>query len=389
MNDGKMINKTYKKKSILISGYFGFGNCGDEAILEATVSSLKKYIPKVRIAVLSANPKETIKWNQVDSVHRLHLLSIIREMHKADFFISGGGGLLQDITGRGFSVLYYLTLTTLALILRKPAIIFAQGIGPIYNRFNKRLIKWVFNKVELIIVRDEKSKDLLRGFGIKKKEIYVRSDIALLLEKTDLPENIFKKFIDNESKSSDKKKMKVGIVLRRTRVIHKDYLNKVKLFAEVSDNLIQKHDANILFIPFQKHEDLPFIEDIMRSMKEKEAKYLQEEIRPSQMLELISGLSLLIGMRYHSILFAAMGHIPFIAINYDPKVEHLIHSLNLTELLVHPDQITIKNIDNQIKYIKVNRDKIAHLLETGYKSLQKKAQEGFRLLFECIERKKD
>jgi polysaccharide pyruvyl transferase WcaK-like protein len=46
---------------VLISGYFGFDNAGDEAVLEASVRWLQKLIPGIEIAVLSASPAHTQK----------------------------------------------------------------------------------------------------------------------------------------------------------------------------------------------------------------------------------------------------------------------------------------------------------------------------------------
>ncbi|GAH21215.1 unnamed protein product [marine sediment metagenome] len=75
-------------------------------------------------------------------------------MRNVNLFISGGGGLLQDSTGKGWSILYYLGLILAAKIVKVPVMIYAQGIGPINKKFNKLLIKWILNKVDLITVRD-------------------------------------------------------------------------------------------------------------------------------------------------------------------------------------------------------------------------------------------
>jgi len=50
-----------KLKNIMISGYYGFGNCGDEAILLALTQQLSKYVSKEKIIVLSKIPESTEK----------------------------------------------------------------------------------------------------------------------------------------------------------------------------------------------------------------------------------------------------------------------------------------------------------------------------------------
>ena len=55
-------------KLIMISGYYGFGNCGDEAILMAMIQQLSDIVAEERITVLSQNPKKTRLLYGVDSI---------------------------------------------------------------------------------------------------------------------------------------------------------------------------------------------------------------------------------------------------------------------------------------------------------------------------------
>jgi len=91
---------------IVISGYYGFGNAGDEAILEAMVRDLRALAPGARLVVLSADPAATAARCGVEAVPRMHLPSVLGALRGADLFISGGGSLLQDATSWR-SVPYY------------------------------------------------------------------------------------------------------------------------------------------------------------------------------------------------------------------------------------------------------------------------------------------
>ena len=48
-----------KTTQIVLSGYYGFDNIGDEAVLYAILSALRKTIKDVEVTVLSNNPDKT------------------------------------------------------------------------------------------------------------------------------------------------------------------------------------------------------------------------------------------------------------------------------------------------------------------------------------------
>ena len=91
----------------MISGYYGFGNAGDEAILASMIQQFRQEIPDVEIIVLTENPDKTHKEHGVETIQRSNFWRIFKVMGQVDLFISGGGGLIQDTTGFN-TVLFYL-----------------------------------------------------------------------------------------------------------------------------------------------------------------------------------------------------------------------------------------------------------------------------------------
>lgn len=366
---------------IMISGYYGFKNIGDEAILASMVKNIKTKIPKAEIIVLTQNPLETSSNFQVKTINRMHWVEILKCFVHTDIFISGGGGLLQDSTGRGWSIFYYLVLILVAKIYRIPVMIYAQGIGPVNRKFNKMLIKWILNKIDLITVRDKQSKELLKKLEVKNSLVHINADPSFLLEKKNIDAvlvNIprLKKIIYGNNQPL------VGISVRNYKESSEGFKNK---FARIADNLIREQKAKIIFIPFNAREDLSLSVEIMELMENKEQVYiLKKQFKPEELLTLISKLSFMLGVRLHSIIFASMVNIPFVAFNYDPKVKYFVDSLDLSELVVELDKFSLIDFKKKVEYIEKNNDRIKKLLADKIIFLKRKAHYNNDLLFELL-----
>ena len=132
-----MVNSPLK---IAVSGYYGFNNFGDEAILKTLVQELKLY--STEITVFSKSPALTSSRLGVSAVYTFDFFNIFRTLKSVDVLISGGGSLLQDSTSLK-SLFYYLGVILVALFFRKKVVIFAQGIGPINNFLGRFLTKFM------------------------------------------------------------------------------------------------------------------------------------------------------------------------------------------------------------------------------------------------------
>ena len=174
------------------------------------------------------------------------------------------------------------------------------------------------------------------------------------------------------------------MIIRNCKEVGQDYDNKIERFAKIADHLIEKYQANLVFIPFQAHTDVLFINEIIKKMSYSTLRCVEEELSPDQILFLISKVALIIGMRFHSIVFATMVSKPFIAIDYDPKVRIFVDSLGIPELLINLNQLTVKNIDNKLEYIRTNHKMIQAILYKKTEQLEKKASNNNRLFYQFV-----
>ena len=164
---------------IVIAGYHGFGNTGDEAILQATLGEFRRVAPGLEFTVLSSNPPLTAATYGVRSILRTDPRAIIREMKASDMFLLGGGSLLQDVTSTR-SLLYYLGLLWCGKRFTGKAMVFANGLGPINMPLGRLLSREVLESVDLITLRDRDSADTLRSLGVSRQPI-ITADPAFML----------------------------------------------------------------------------------------------------------------------------------------------------------------------------------------------------------------
>ena len=140
--------------NILISGYYGFDNIGDESILRTLVTSLRERIPDCSLTVLSHDPAATREKYGVEAVERMSPLAIARAVRRCDMLISGGGSLLQDVTSSK-SLHYYLAIIRFAQLLGKKVFIYSQGIGPIEKDADRRATARALRRADGIVVVDK------------------------------------------------------------------------------------------------------------------------------------------------------------------------------------------------------------------------------------------
>lgn len=300
----------------VISGYFGFHNIGDEAILAAMIQHLAEADQGAEVVVLSKDPILTRKLHSVSAVNRNDILGISRELADADLFISGGGSLLQDVTSSR-SVPYYLGLVTLAKAMKKPVFFYAQGIGPLNLRFSRFLVKTIGNRVDTITVRDAPSLELLKLIGVTKPKMHVVADPAFGL-KSCYGQGKGRDLLEACGIPSEGRPLVMVSV--RPWLAVPGYLQAV---ASACDDLVKMHGAVIVYVPFHKAQDTAICQACIELMQERA--YLWDYMTsPWEMLSVMEDVDLVIGMRYHALVFAVATATPFVALSYDPKVDGLL-----------------------------------------------------------------
>ncbi len=319
---------------VILSGYYGYDNIGDEAILYSLITGLQETNPDLNLTVLSASPSSTARRYGVRAVDRFSPWQIHSSFQKADIFISGGGSLLQDVTSWR-SPLYYLGLIRLAHFYSLKTIFCCQGVGPLNRQWLQDLVASTVKSMDRISVRDPDSRELLAELGVESARITVLDDPVFLLQgRTAAVEPDLGSADENYSGLppdffTDRSGAKLlGVAARPWR--DNSYL--LPLAAALEKFLVERENFKLLLMPFHSSQDLNCSKKLLQrldSLSQERILLLDPLEDPWEVIKVYRQLDLLLGVRLHSLIFAVLTGVPPVGIEYDPKISGFLQRLEL------------------------------------------------------------
>lgn len=372
--------------NLLIAGYHGFGNCGDEAILKAMTTNIRDIAKDVEITALSHNPDFTKTEYGIKSVQRFNVFQVLSAIRHSDIILSGGGTLLQNGTSTR-SLIYYLSIIKIAKLFKKRVMLYANGIGPVTGSFNQRLVRSVINTVDVITLREKLSEADLRSIGVSNPNVTVTADAAFKLNSID--DASAEKLLLSEG-FEDRGKMRVGVSVRAWSKAKygDDYILKL---ARACDNIADT-GKEIIFIPMQFPNDIAVSKKVASMMKNK-SYVLTNKYTPPEILGVVGRVDAMVSMRLHTLIFAAVKNVPMLGIIYDPKIEYYLRELNMPEGGdVRTEKLDSDKITNITLDIFENMDNYKKVLKSKADIMTNKADENDMLLsqqFDIIRKEKE
>jgi len=305
---------------VLLSGYYGKGNGGDEALLATLLQMLPLDVTPV---VLSGNPEETHRHYGVECYNRMAFFSVFKALRSCGAFVWGGGSLIQDCTSI-ISPFYYGGLMALAQVMGLKTVAWGQGIGPLLRSQTRFLAQRNFAGCTQVSVRDIASSRLLSDWSIPH---ILAPDPVWALESKPVPELV------------DLPKPRIAVTLRNHPQLTE---NRLTNLIQALVNLQKETQTFILLLPFQKSEDLGIAEKIHTQLKDVSRVICSED--PQVLKGVFRGVEMSIGMRLHSLIMAASEGSRCFALSYDPKVNHLMEDLKIPGWDLH-------NLPNDVELI--------------------------------------
>ncbi len=352
----------------VISGYYGFKNSGDDALLLSIANQIKKDYQNAKIVVLSNSPKRTAEEYGVNAVNRYNIFAIIWQIMTCDLLISGGGTLIQDKTSTK-SLIYYLTIIKIAKIFRKKVMLYANGIGPLRSFKNIEKTKSILSDVDLITLRDNNSLAELEQIEVKKPFTEVTADPVFLLKADENGSKVF----ENYNIPADKKLMCVSV-----RDWKENPKNFVKTIAEFCDYASSKYGIYTVFLPMQASRDYEISLKIKNKMKS-DATIIGGKYPFETVLSLVSKMYLCVGMRLHSLIFSASMLVPTLGIVYDPKIKGFLADIN-EDKFVDVGDISVNVLEGFLDNICKNHEEIKRRMKYEIPKICRKAERNGELM---------
>jgi polysaccharide pyruvyl transferase CsaB len=338
--------KTEHPLNIVINGWYGQRNAGDDAILDVFVEQALARLD-ADITVLSEIPA------QVDPAPRLsaqfhpvlfgrgglsnllggRLLRHINLIRRADLVVLGGGGLLRDNTNWR-NLFRLLDEIWIARLFGRKTMLYGIGVGPFKTAFGKWLIGASARMCDLITVRSQRGAELLREVGVPTERIEVVSDPAFLLAPREPADpELHALFADGAA---------IGFyptfaMLRRDAA--DGHLARI---AAALDRLVETEGARVVAVPMSVLEDRPddvaVARKVRAAMRHPQALHIYDKRLSAAELKWVTGQARMnITVRLHAMIFSLGCNVPVVPVNYEPKVSNVFADFGAPQYLVEID----------------------------------------------------
>ena len=332
---------------MVFGGWYGSGNAGDDAILIGIRNILSEVVPGVEIAALSTDVDHTERTCGVKAfplkspreflAHPRRAIGEYREAFRwADICILSGGTPIYD-----YDHVSRIIHCGLPRLTKSELVSFGIGVKPVNSVTGKWIVRTLLGEAASISTRDRGSREELLSVGLKK-DIEVTGDSALFLEPQPPASRSF-----TEEKLTSESRL-VAICPRSLSVDHRAHYH-----TPLSDEIISQIRRNVatvgdhlsasgyhaVFIPFHGapgDDDMAEI-SIIRGMMNEPSTVIGSVLAPEVLAWLLGRMELVIGLRLHSLILAAMRGTPIVGVDYDPKIGGFMDYAGAGEYLCRPE----------------------------------------------------
>jgi len=314
---------------------------------------------------------------------------ILKEYSKSDLILDLSGDTLSD---KNCYSIFSIFMILIGLFLKKKIAIYSQSIGP-FKKITMPLARLCLNRADLIVVRENMSKNYLKDIGVTNPSMYLAAEVAFLLEPA--PTKKVQEIISKEGINTNKKNGPL-IGIGASELIYRAFKSKksvyVALMARIADYLVEKLNAHVVFIShviiaskYGYHDDRFVAKEIYQLARNKNRiKLIKGDYSPEELKGIIGKCDLFIGARMHSNIASTSMHVPTIALAWSHKYYGIMKMLELEKYVCDIETITFNELVSKINDVWRNRDEIKKNLTFKTTELEKSALHSSRLVKRLI-----
>jgi polysaccharide pyruvyl transferase WcaK-like protein len=357
-------------------GIFGYGNIGDEAMLNGFAALVEGYPRKLSVWIASQNP---VQATAAEPAFRYYSQNSGRiEKWRATWRSRGqlivGDTPIMDVLG-SWPLEELSQLVRSASLEQRPIAFLGTGTETLQHESSKRIVKETLAPaVAHWSVRSERDRARLQEYGVDPARINVAADLAWLLQASpkDFGQREFKE-IGLEGSGP-----RIGVNFTREAFVHQQSAGLPARLAQILDALVEEYGARIVFLCNEVRAGAEFDhaanEEIRGLMTHREATYsvANNYWTPAQMMSLIGNCDYTISMRYHFCLFSALQGIPFVAIKRAGKVDDLCWQLDWPHA-VSLDEVTEACVTKVFLAMRADEKQLGAKLDARAQQMRKQA----------------
>jgi polysaccharide pyruvyl transferase WcaK-like protein len=356
----------------------GWGNLGDEAVLQATFRGLRRSWPQPELRAFTLHPARTSQNHGVVAepltginrplfcaprteepflvraarsiARRTRSLPILgsasawasertadlvfettslirawRWLKTADLVLASGGGQLDDVWGGAWGQPY--ALARWAWLSKRAGVPFAflsVGYGGASSWLSRRLLRYAVEQSAYCSLRDSGSQALTKGLGVER-DLAVVPDLAFALQ-SEAPRPRVRPGYD------------VGIspmtYMRPSSWPNADlaeYQRLIALWADIVSATVAEGSRVHLFV--SAPEDMVSVQDVWDRLGDaaRAATTINQAGNPDELLDFYRGLDIVISSRLHGVLLAIVAGRPVLALSHERKVRTVMSDAGVTD----------------------------------------------------------
>ena len=297
-------------KIVLIGNYSDY-NIGDLAILDIIFKEFAKHVADAKITVVSRFQSITRQFNPTIETMKPLSLRFLKQIITCDVLLVGGGGFFGHEMGTFAQFVPIIAM--FCKILNKQIVFYNVGIYSHINPFTKFITNRALSVADIIELRSDSDISVVEEKILKRAAL--KPDPTFLLE----PKPLRK--VPKKLEKVLKQKI-VAISLRKTdNSTDKKICESIKKLTD----WLQSQNIHVVFVPFHP-SDIEMAEKLFRNNKQKTIILNTFKLNPNEIKWFFGQFDLVIGMRYHAIVFALSMKTPLIGLAYANKCKNLLKS---------------------------------------------------------------